>query len=144
MTLYQWSMSAIKASLLLFYYRLFKVDRFLRYSVYFGLAFIIGWGIAYFWALLFQCTPIAYFWDRSIPGGHCVDHDKVNNNSLSVSNAATNIFTDVICITAPLHVLWNLRLSHVKKSLLIFVFFLGGWYVNPVPMPPGTPSKNLH
>lgn len=119
-------MSAIKASLLLFYYRLFKVDRFLRYSVYFGLAFILGWGIAYFWALLFQCTPMAYFWDRSIAGGHCIDHGKVNNNSLSVSNAATNIFTDVICIIAPLHVLWNLKLSRVKKTLLVVVFFLGG------------------
>ncbi|KAJ9631695.1 hypothetical protein H2203_000094 [Taxawa tesnikishii (nom. ined.)] len=112
MLTYMWAMSAIKASILLFYYRLFNINRALRWTVYFTLCFVLGWHVSYFFALIFQCTPVAYFWDRSIPGGHCVDHGALNNNTLSVSNSAFNVFTDLMCLIAPLPVLIKLRLSN--------------------------------
>lgn len=129
MLTYMWAMSAIKASILLFYYRLFNINRALRWTVYFTLCFVLGWHVSYFFALIFQCTPVAYFWDRSIPGGHCVDHGALNNNTLSVSNSAFNVFTDLMCLIAPLPVLIKLRLSKFKKAGLLLIFFLGGWYV---------------
>ncbi|KAK2756095.1 hypothetical protein FQN54_005502 [Arachnomyces sp. PD_36] len=127
MTAYQWAMTAIKCSILMLYYRLFHVNTPLRYSVYALLTFVILWHFSFFFALVFQCTPVAFFWDRTIPGGHCVDHGAINNNALSVSNAATNVFTDFMILFLPLPMIWKLQLSWIRKAGLLLIFMLGAF-----------------
>lgn len=64
---------------------------------------------------------MAYFWNKNIGGGHCLDE-----LAFWFSNASFNIATDVACIALPIPVLKSLRLPKKQKYSLIIVFGLGG------------------
>lgn len=54
-----------------------------------------------------------------------MDDGAINNNALSVSNAATNVFTDFMILFLPIPMIWQLQLSWIRKAGLLLVFMLG-------------------
>lgn len=84
--------------------------------------FLIVWHITFQTTAIFQCTPIHYFWDRSLPGGHCI-----NNIAFYIALAATNCATDVTLLFLPMPMVWNLRVRRSKKIALSGVFMLGAF-----------------
>lgn len=76
--------------------------------------------VGVFFALVFQCTPIAFNWDHTIKGGHCIDQ-----RLLFVSTSAFNILTDIIVLGLPLYILADLKIRRRTKIGLIFIFLLG-------------------
>ena len=70
---------------------------------------------------IFICTPVAYFWDRTIAKGHCV-----NLLAFWFSNASFNIVTDLMICVLPVPVLRSLQLPRKQKVMLIAVFVVGG------------------
>ncbi len=75
-------------------------------------------------ALIFQCLPVAFNWDLTIRGGHCV-----NRAYLFVSTAAFNILMDLVVLGLPLFILADLKIRRRTKIGLIFIFLLGIMYV---------------
>ena len=67
------------------------------------------------------CTPVAFFWDRSIEGGHCI-----NFTALWFSFSIFSIVTDLAIFVLPIPVLWNLQLPRKQKMGLIAAFAFGG------------------
>lgn len=70
---------------------------------------------------LFQCTPMAFNWDRTIPGGKCM---KPKMGFLI--SGSINLVVDVILVAMPIPVVW--RMQHVttmKKIGIIGMFSLG-------------------
>jgi hypothetical protein len=65
--------------------------------------------------------PVAYFWDKTIKGGHCM-----NQYAVWFTNAAVNIVTDFAIIILPMPVLRSLDLPLKQKRALMLVFALGG------------------
>ena len=114
-------MAFIKFSLLLFYQRLFPNMWLLRTSQAIG-AFVLAWLISTTIVQINACTPVAYYWDRTLPGGHCL-----NYNIFYVITGAINIVTDAIVLCLPLPVVWGLKTSKSRKIGLTFVFALGGF-----------------
>jgi hypothetical protein len=111
----------IQVSILLFYKRIFPTT--LMKEVCNGLLIFLGvWYITFQIAAIFQCTPVKFFWERSIPGGHCVD-----NVSFYIALACTNTFTDIILLFLPMPLLWRLQIARSKKISLSGVFLLGGF-----------------
>lgn len=70
--LYYLALSFTKISILLQYLRIFPQDKFRR-SCYIMLGVVTIFAL---WSVLsaaIPCWPIQFFWDPSLPGGHCID-----------------------------------------------------------------------
>ena len=70
--------------------------------------------------VMFQCTPIAFYWDKTIDG-HCI-----NVSPFYVSVTVVNLAADVMIVTMPIPIVWGLNTSAGRKIGLTFVFVLGG------------------
>ena len=81
----------------------------------------MGWCIAFIGSVVFNCYPVRFFWDKSVPGGHCIDA-KVQSYSL----AAISTFTDIVVWVLPIPWLWGLQMSLIKRLGVIATFALGG------------------
>jgi hypothetical protein len=86
------------------------------------LAFGIAYSVAAAIGTALACSPTAYFWDRSIQGGHCF-----NLLAFWMTNAVVTIVTDIALCVLPIPLLLTLRLPHWQKYTLLLVFMLGGF-----------------
>ena len=66
------------------------------------------------------CRPFEYNWNKSIPGGQCI-----NQSLYYIIGSAFNVATDVAILFLPLPVIWRLQLKLSQKLQLSGVFLLG-------------------
>jgi hypothetical protein len=116
---YNFGLTFAKLSILMQYRRICASGMVLR-VIY----FLMGCVILYcFWTVLsaiFNCVPIAKFWDDSIPG-HCI-----NKPFLWFFNAGINIAMDFTLVFLPFFLLRGLMLPKRQKYTLIAILGLGG------------------
>ncbi|KAK2736393.1 hypothetical protein FQN57_000770 [Myotisia sp. PD_48] len=110
-----------KLSVLFFYLRLFYVDKKFRVACISVIVFVIVSSIAYIPPTVWQCSPIAAFWDRSIP------HKCLTPLPIWLSYAIINIVADIVVLALPIHQVLKLQLSLRDKVGVILVFALGGF-----------------
>lgn len=80
----------------------------------------IVWAISTWIVNLTVCTPIAFYYDRTIPGGHC------RNQAISGSiNGGLSLLGDVLVLCLPIPVIWNLKINTRKKTGILGIFLLG-------------------
>lgn len=105
--------------LLLFYNRIFPNPRF-KLAVYAVATFVIAWCPAVFFTDMFQCSPIALAWDKSISGGTCI-------NVLAFYRyiAVPIVLSDVAVLVLPLPMIWQLHMTTKQKLALSGIFLLG-------------------
>lgn len=96
------------------------MHRFTTTGIIIGVIVVL-WCIATLAVTIFNCYPVRFFWDKSIPGGHCLN-GKVQTWCL----AATSIFTDIFIWIVPIPWLWGLRMNWPKKVGLMATFAIGG------------------
>ena len=113
------SVALPKISILCLYLRIF-VKRGTRITCYVLIGVIAANCIAFSFAAIFQCSPVAYQWDKSIAHGTCFQVDV-----FSKASSAPNIITDVVMLVLPIPVLWRLQVSPVRKLGLILIFLAG-------------------
>ncbi|KAL3485491.1 hypothetical protein BJX62DRAFT_38238 [Aspergillus germanicus] len=119
--LYIASIALTKVSMLLLFLRLFPDENFRR-ATYIVLAFTICWGLGIFFANVFSCQPISYFWHMwdGEHEGKCISHAH-----LLWSHAIINILLDVVIIGLPLSTLVKLKLTLGKKVGICSMFAVG-------------------
>ena len=111
---------AIKTSLLLLYYRIFGVVHWFRWLL------VIAWSIVllhYVIALfigIFECTPVAFYWDKTIIGGTCINENKFYQ-WIGVANLLIDFM--ILCLTMPM--VWRLQLDILQNISLSGIFLLG-------------------
>lgn len=89
--------------------------------IYFAAMFIVGaWALSQTLLGIFACTPVAAFWDKTIPHAKCIP-----NLPQFHINAAGNIITDVAVFALPLPAIWKLNLGRAQKAVLLAIFSLG-------------------
>ena len=81
--------------------------------------------IAFIFSEVFECKSVAYFWDKTIKGGYCI-----NSNSLSYGLTAANVATDFAVLVLPVPMLWGLQMKTHKKLAVILILGLGCLWVN--------------
>jgi len=117
--MYNLSLTLTKLSIINQYMRIFTQPKIIRLCrIMLGGLFVYGC-----WTVLgstFMCIPVAYFWDQSIKGGHCM-----NKAGFWFSNAALNITTDILIFSIPMPLLRQLQLPARQKIGLMFVFGFG-------------------
>ena len=72
---------------------------------------------------VFQCTPVAAFWDKSLlktPGNHCIQ-----NQAFWLSNSIINVLLDFSIFVLPIYKFLKLQLHNREKIALICVFSVG-------------------
>lgn len=84
------------------------------------MAYSILWAISTWIVNLTVCTPIAFYYDRTIPGGTC------RNQAISGSiNGGLSLLGDFFVLGLPLPVIWNLKVNLRRKIGIICIFLLG-------------------
>ncbi|KAJ4395968.1 hypothetical protein N0V93_000184 [Gnomoniopsis smithogilvyi] len=121
--LYGFSASAIKLSLLAFYWRIFPTP-FVRRGVYILGFCCIGWFIAIMITNILECRPISFFWTQSGDGSCSVDLI-----SYFKYNCLSNTFIDLLTLCLPIHEVLRLQMSNTKKVAVIGVFTVGSLVV---------------
>ena len=110
------SYNLIFVTILALYVRIFKNTWVLKASVYLGiLVTVFVW--VHMAVVIFQCTPVKYFWDKTIPGGHCIKQ----NESYFVDSTIAMVFVLVI-VFLPIPMLWNLQMPLGKKIRCTLAF----------------------
>ncbi len=116
----------IRASVLVLYIRIFRTRSF-RITCY----VVHGINFAFFVSTIIStpliCRPIAYSWDKRIPGGKCGDQ-----KSLDLFIGIFNLLLDVCVVVLPMPVLWGLQMAVSKKLMVSAMFGLGIVYALPI------------
>ena len=110
----------IKLSVLSLYIVIFSASVKFRRVCYAIAAVQIVFAISFFIGILTQCQPLAYTWDRSIPGGSCVS-DSVGFYLTSVQN----LVMDVVVLLLPVRMVWRLQMDTRRKIAVTVIFGLG-------------------
>lgn len=113
--LYPPSVSFPKLVIICLYLRIFTVKLY-RYGAYCCAGIIIVFNVVFFIMTLTDCTPLAYKWDKSIPG-RCLDIIEVYRYV-----SLPNLFTDIMILVLPLPVIWPLQIGRMQKIGLTFTF----------------------
>ena len=112
--------AATKASLLLLYYRLFYPSRRFRLAIYIASIAVFSQWFSVTLVTVFQCRPIAAFWNKTIPGAQCV-----NLSHFTVASGIMNLLTDILILCLPMRMVWGLNTTDTQKVTLTGVFLLG-------------------
>ncbi|PYI02706.1 hypothetical protein BO78DRAFT_422270 [Aspergillus sclerotiicarbonarius CBS 121057] len=112
----------IKLSILFLWKRMISPIRWFQVSCWVMIGVVIAWMIAFFFATVFQCytqwawnwAPISFFLTQC-----------TNTLDMLTVFTATDIVTDVIIITMPVPIIWQLHLPTIKKVGLTGLFMMG-------------------
>lgn len=121
--LYHPILALTKVSILLLYRRI-SVNKSFRMWANILIGINIALTVSIFIADLFQCYPLAFLWDKTIPGGKCI-----NQQAFFVGSAVLNIISDCAVLVLPIPMVWQMQTNTRKKVALIFLFSLGILYV---------------
>ncbi|ORY11593.1 hypothetical protein BCR34DRAFT_447226, partial [Clohesyomyces aquaticus] len=119
--IYNLSLTFTKLSILVQFLRIFPTHRF-RLTCFSLAAFVAAYGTWTFFGSVFMCTPIEFFWNKSIKGGSCL-----NQFVVWFLNAGVNIAQDIAIIILPIPVLRSLNIPKAQKRALIGIFALGAF-----------------
>lgn len=123
--LYIVTLATIKLSILLMYYRIFRVASF-KLPVSIVGCIVATWAIVAFFITLFECAPISDFWSTDpIYAPHCI-----HRLMLYDATAASNSILDIIILCLPIKMVWSLQLSLSKRIQILFTFLLGALYAS--------------
>lgn len=127
--IYATAVTCTKASIALFYRRIFN----LQYSLYFAMFFILGYWVTVFVTIWVACRPLPFFWEKytdpaAVPNGVCIDLNKFFYGS-----GIAAMLIDVLILCVPMPVIWGLQMPTSQKFAVAGILLLGGLSVPPVP-----------
>ncbi|KAI1433477.1 hypothetical protein GGR50DRAFT_705391 [Xylaria sp. CBS 124048] len=116
---YYLTIGFIKLSILSFYGTIFTSRQFRPY-LWVVAIIVIAWSVTSLTVSIAQCLPLEYGWDKTIPGGHCI-----NYGQLVLSAGVVNVVTDFGILALPIPLVLKLQIPQGRKYLLVFTFALG-------------------
>lgn len=112
----------IKTSLILLYYRIFGVVRWFRWLLAVVWVAIFLYFILCLFITVFECRPVAFYWDKSMKNGTCIEENRFHRvKRIGVAN----LLIDFVVWSLSLPMVWRLHLNLSQKLSLSFVFLLG-------------------
>lgn len=119
---YGFSLTVTKSATLVFFSRVFPsytVSRWWIRAIWVTHALNIAWLLGYTFVIIFQCKPIAFFWDMSL-GGTCV-----RQINIYIGSSVPSVIIDLIILILPVPMLLHLQTSKARKAGIILIFVLG-------------------
>ncbi|KAK5166067.1 uncharacterized protein LTR77_008328 [Saxophila tyrrhenica] len=139
--LYNPILALVKASVLIFLWRLEDRRKIIQWSIKGLFALNLCLLISQFFVVMFQCSPMNYYWDHwtmdeygppdpetgippvTVPGGTCIDQVKFYLISPGLA-----VLTDILILLIPAAMVWNLRMPR-KKKIAVWAVLSLGWIV---------------
>ncbi|KAF2024273.1 hypothetical protein EK21DRAFT_104796 [Setomelanomma holmii] len=120
--MYMLAEGLVQLSILAFYLRIMVEPR-LRLVVWIFIGLVTGFCIANVFSMVFQCTPVHFFWDgwKGEMQGYC----GVDVRLFGFVRGALEIFLDLAILSMPLPMLYKLNMSHKKKLQIMSMFCVG-------------------
>ena len=119
--MYRTSLTLIRTSAVLFYARIFRVQKPVwRLSLWFTIFIVWTWFFVVSGLSLFPCSPVRMAWEWPGTLGRCL-----NENQINVAGRVSDVVIDVIVLVLPLPMLWPLQMKMGKKIGVALVFALG-------------------
>lgn len=112
--------TCVKLSILHLYKQIFPIRKF-RIVVYAVMLLVVAYWTSTIVRMFFLCSPLAFYWDKSIQGGTCL-----NTSATSLSVSVINLILDLIVIALPMPMLWGLQMATSRKMGLTAIFGIGG------------------
>ncbi|PVI04147.1 hypothetical protein DM02DRAFT_640189 [Periconia macrospinosa] len=117
--IYNLSLGLIKLSLLFQYKRIFPTKRF-QIACWIVMGIVSAHATWAVFGSVFACFPVDAFWLKT------KEATCLNQRAMWFTNAAINIFTDLVIIILPMPVVRSLNLEKRQKQALIAIFAIGG------------------
>ncbi|KAF2824352.1 hypothetical protein CC86DRAFT_420879 [Ophiobolus disseminans] len=129
--LYHPLMFSIRASIIMFLFRMKDNRRRIRYSLHAVFWLNIMYAVSTSLGNILQCSPVKYIWEKAamdsidgsgnlVKGGTCFD-----SRRFVLASCALSIFMDLIIIPIPSIMVWNLQMERKTKILVVIVMSLG-------------------
>lgn len=112
----------LKVSILLFYLRVFPVP-WIQVLTWILITFTLLHGVAFFFAIFFQCAPVSVLWNARVQG-HCIQLE-----TIIFPGAIFSIIEDLAILLLPIPCLSKLNVGRGKKISLFGMFSVGIMYV---------------
>ncbi|KAL8393792.1 hypothetical protein RB599_006027 [Gaeumannomyces hyphopodioides] len=117
------SMCLPKIAIVFLYLRVLNWKGPMRTLAFVVLGLLVATSLSFFLTACFQCQPIAFWWDKKLPGGGtCIDVQAFFHGQ-----AIPGIILDVIIIAMPLQTVWELKLPVAKRIALVLIFAVGSF-----------------
>ncbi|KAK2756149.1 Structural maintenance of chromosomes protein 2 [Arachnomyces sp. PD_36] len=123
-------MGAIRASIVLFLFRIEDKRRPIRAALILVFWLNVGYSISTFIANLMTCSPVSYVYDAPatdrmvngelVPGGKCFDSLR-----FILASCALSIFMDLIIMPIPTAMVWNLTMPKKTKIAVVLIMSMG-------------------
>lgn len=123
-------MGAIRASIILFLFRIGDQRRHIRFALILVFWLNVGYSISTFIANILTCSPVSYSWDsprtdhmvdgKLVPGGKCFDSLR-----FILASCGLSIFMDLIIIPIPTAMVWNLTMPRKTKIAVVLIMSMG-------------------
>ncbi|KAF4342772.1 L-fucose permease [Fusarium beomiforme] len=118
---YTWVVYLAKVSLLLFYWRMFRITN-IKIAVYSLLGASTCWLIARIIVGTIQCLPVEAFWNLKIrPTSTC----PVETNKFVFGSILAHILLDILILTLPIMQIKKLQLPLLQKCAVLLMFMFG-------------------
>lgn len=115
-------------TILILYIRIFPKTWLHKTSIWVGILITV-WSILNAIIIIFQCTPVRYFWDKSESGGHCIQA-----NQYYAAAAAISMIMIIAVFCLPLPILLQLKVSKGRRLGLAIAFAIGALLVQLIEM----------
>lgn len=121
MVVYGISIALSKCAMLILYIRVFTTrNRAFTVGVYLIGFVVVATSIVNTSVTIFQCSPVAYEWNKYIRGGKCID-----GVAFARYMAIPNVITGAIMLIMPIPLVWRLNLNFSGKIALTATFLHG-------------------
>lgn len=109
-------MVAVKISIGLFLLRV-VVKPLHKWIIYIAMGLTILTGLLFFLVTLLQCSPISFFWNKTLEHGYCIDINVII--AITFFYSAVSIVCDFTFAILPFFLIWGLNMSRKSKVMLI-------------------------
>lgn len=117
--IYFTSVALPKMAIICLYLRMFNWHGGMRTLAWIVFTLVAMTSFSLVIAACFQCTPIAYWWDRTIAGGRCFDVQAFFH-----AQAIPGFILDIVIMLMPVDTIWKLKLPTYKRLALVGVFLV--------------------
>ncbi|KAH8883254.1 hypothetical protein GQ53DRAFT_753136 [Thozetella sp. PMI_491] len=115
------SMAFIKTSILVFLKATIGTAQRFRTVANILIVFVVLWATSALFTNIFQCWPVQYYYDKTIPGGHCMQ----GQVSFFQAMGSFSLIADVAILALPIPVVWKLNMTSRQKIAVTLVLSLG-------------------
>jgi hypothetical protein len=117
---YATTLGLIKISICLFLMRIFSAANRFRMYAWIVIASATAWSILVILTAFVLCTPFAFSWDNTIPGGKCADQ-----TAWFIAIGVLDLTVDLMILVLPMPVIWKLQLPVGNRIALLGIFCVG-------------------